>query len=152
MKLTYRKALQADTEYLLWLRKETMNEHLTTAGFEVNKENHKKGLLYKFEDAYIILLDGRKIGLLKITEQKKDIVEIIQIQIQPDHQGQGIGQRVIKKLISEASITKSAVTLSVLKGNKAKRLYEKLGFKTVGENEHSFFMMTETKKAYSLRL
>ena len=137
--MKYRKAQQTDIDYLLWLRKETMNEHLIFSGMDVDEENHLRRILYQFDDAQIILFNDQKIGLLKISEFQNRI-EIIQIQIEPEFQGKGIGQKIIKSIIEKASEKKLPIKLSVLKGNKAKKLYESVGFKVIEENDYSFVM------------
>ena len=138
-KLKYRKAQQTDIAYLLWLRKETMNEHLICSGMDVDEDNHLRRILYQFDDAQIILLNDHKIGLLKISEFQNSI-EIIQVQIEPKFQGKGIGQKIITSIIEKAFEKRLPVILSVLKGNKAKKLYESIGFKVIEENDHSFVM------------
>lgn len=142
IELTYRKCLNTDIEYLLWLRKKTMNEHLIHSGIDISDENHLNRIMFQFEQAKIILLKDQKIGLLKIFEHQNDI-EIIQIQIEPLHQGKGIGQKIIKSVIEKLSGEKLSVTLSVLKENKAKKLYDSIGFKVISENNESFIMKYE---------
>ncbi|UZR96159.1 GNAT family N-acetyltransferase [Chondrinema litorale] len=139
MNLTFKKATEADIDYLLWLRKETMNEHLAKSGLQVSDEEHLKRLMYQFDAASIIFYNGEQIGLLKLLESE-GYKEIVQIQIEPAWQGKGLGTRVIETVIREANQTNVFLKLSVLKENKAKRLYEKLGFTTVSEDEHSFYM------------
>lgn len=139
LNLSFRKALASDMDYLLWLRKETMNIHLTNAGVKVSESNHLKGLLYQFDDAQIILLNKQKIGLLKISVHQEH-VEIIQIQIEPQYQGKGIGKQIIEQIMDDARKAKLSVILSVLKKNTAKNLYEQLGFEIIGEDDYSFIM------------
>lgn len=141
MKLTYKKATEEDMEFLLWLRKETMTEHLLHAGKEVNEENLLDRISYHFEYAKIILLKGQKIGLLKLVENKTEI-EILQIQIAPNHQNKGIGKKIIQSIIQKASKNNIPVKLSVLKTNKAQTLYKNLGFEIYDENNYSYFMKT----------
>lgn len=142
IELTYRKCLNTDIEYLLWLRKKTMDEHLINSGINVSDENHLNRIMFKFDQAKIIILNQQKIGLLKISEHQNNI-EIIQIQIEPLYQGKGIGQKIIKSIIERSSEEKLFVTLSVLKKNKAKKLYESIGFKVIIENDQSFIMRYE---------
>jgi ribosomal protein S18 acetylase RimI-like enzyme len=139
--LTYKKASEKDTEFLLWLRKETMVRHLINAGMEVNEENLLSRIKHQFEHAKIILLQDQKIGLLKLVETNTEI-EILQIQIAPDHQNKGFGKGIIQSIIKEASTKKIPVKLSVLKVNKAQTLYQNLGFVIYDENEYSYFMET----------
>jgi ribosomal protein S18 acetylase RimI-like enzyme len=72
-------------------------------------------------------------------------IEIIQIQIEPLHQGKGIGRKIIKSIIEKASGEKSSVILSVLKENMAKKLYDSIGFKVITENSESFIMKYKKK-------
>jgi N-acetylglutamate synthase-like GNAT family acetyltransferase len=141
IKLTYKKATEEDLEFLLWLRKQTMTEHLLHAGKEVNEENFIDRINYHFEDAKIILLKDQKIGLLKIAENKTEI-EILQIQIEPNHQNKGMGKEIIQSIIQKAFTKNIPVKLSVLKVNKAQNLYKTLGFEIYDENEYSYFMKT----------
>jgi ribosomal protein S18 acetylase RimI-like enzyme len=137
--LSYRKATRNDMAYLLWLRKETMNEHLKNAGIEMNEEKHVERINYQFEESKIILLEGKNIGFLK-TKEYKDKIEIIQIQIEPKHQNKGYEQKIINSIIQRARQNNSLVTLSVLKSNKAQVLYKRIGFKIVNEENHSYIM------------
>jgi ribosomal protein S18 acetylase RimI-like enzyme len=137
--LSYRKATRNDMAYLLWLRKETMNEHLKNAGIEMNEEKHVERINYQFDESKIILLEGKNIGYLK-TKEYKDKIEIIQIQIGLKYQNQGYGQNIINSIIQQARQNNSLVTLSVLKSNKAQVLYKRLGFTIVNEDNHSYIM------------
>jgi len=116
-----------------------MNIHLSNSGILIDQENHLNRIIYEFENAKLIYLNDNKIGLLKVIENDKNI-EIIQIQIDPKFQGKGIGEKVIKELIENSSRLKKKISLSVLKKNKARNLYEKVGFKIKSENEHSYIM------------
>jgi ribosomal protein S18 acetylase RimI-like enzyme len=55
-------------------------------------------------------------------------------------QRQGIGGSLVQALIKEAGRTGRAVTLGVVKINPARRLYERLGFRTTHEDQHKFYM------------
>src|SRR5690606_18834509 len=124
----------SDQEFLLDLRIQTMNAHLTASSLPVSDEAHLQRINYKFEHALIIEIDKRDIGLLKIVRQA-DNIELIQIQIAVTYQGKGIGRRILNDLIEEAIESEKTITLSVLKTNKAKNLYSNVGFKIVDETE-----------------
>ncbi|MFV8328246.1 GNAT family N-acetyltransferase [Flavobacterium sp. ZS1P14] len=87
-------------------------------------------------------MKDQKIGLLKIAAHQNSI-EIIQVQIEPHHQGKGIAHKIIQSIIEKLSGEKTAVTLSVLKENRAKKLYDTIGFKVISENNESFVMKYE---------
>ena len=138
-KIRYRKALQTDMKYLLWLREVTMTEHLLNSKIEINKKNHLERINYEYENAKIILFNEQTIGLLK-TREYQNKLEIIQIQIEPIHQKKGFGQKIINAIIEESTKKKLKATLSVLKESKAQELYKRLGFKVFEENDSSFIM------------
>jgi len=140
--IKYRPALKSDLEFLLDLRIQTMNAHLTASSLPVSDEAHLQRIDYQFEHALIIEIDKRAIGLLKI-ERQQDNIELIQIQIAASYQGKGIGRRILNDLIEEAIESEKTITLSVLKTNKAKNLYSDVGFKIVGETESAYLMLFE---------
>jgi len=140
--IKYRPALKSDLEFLLDLRIQTMNAHLTASSLPVSDEAHLQRINYQFEHALIIEIDKRAIGLLKIVRQA-DNIELIQIQIAASYQGKGIGRRILNDLIEEAIESEKTITLSVLKTNKAKNLYSNVGFKIVGETDDSYLMLFE---------
>lgn len=138
--LIYRKALETDIGYLLQLRKETMEEHLTNSGILPNEEDQLLRIKYLFNQAKIVVLNNQNAGLLKLDESENRI-EIVQIQIDPKFQKRGLGQQIIKEVLKNAVAENKEVFLSVLKVNPAKELYERLGFKIIGENKSSFMML-----------
>ena len=144
IEFNYKKAAQADINYLLWLRKQTMTEHFLNSGIEVNDAYHLERIKYHFEDAKVILLNENPIGLLKVNENKIGF-EIIQIQIDPEHQGKGFGKKIIQSVIDKAASQNLPVQLSVLKNNKAKKLNKSLGFQIINENADSFIMKKENE-------
>ncbi|MCT2562802.1 GNAT family N-acetyltransferase [Chryseobacterium herbae] len=137
--ITYRKASENDIDYLLDLRIKTMNPHYADSNLPTDKETTLKRIQYQFDKAHIILLNNEPAGLLKIN-RADDKTEVLQLQIDPAQQGKGLGKTILTDILKEASIAGKTVVLSVLKTNKAQHLYTSLGFKTVNEDEHSFFM------------
>jgi len=67
---------------------------------------------------------------------RPDNVEIGEIQIHPSHQNQGIGTRILMDTIAHAHGERKKVSLSVgLKNVRAFRLYQRLGFRKVADDE-----------------
>ncbi|MNK07136.1 ribosomal-protein-alanine N-acetyltransferase [compost metagenome] len=135
----YRPAKESDLAFLLDLRAKTMTPHLITSALPNDMDSHLERIKYKFEHASIIEYNTTSIGLLKI-ERKQDGIELIQIQIDPLYQGNGIGKMILDQIINEANSEEKSITLHVLKANKAQKLYLKLGFKIIEENEHAYLM------------
>lgn len=132
-----RPALPADEAFLLALRKQTMTEHLSRVGLDLSDERHRQRLLANYADACVICVGNEDAGLLKAYRSDTAWV-LMQIQLAPAWQGRGIGAAVIDELIGQARQDGLPVTLSVLKGNPARRLYERLGFVIVAETEHEY--------------
>jgi len=132
--LTLRPATEDDLPFLLALRKATMTEHLRRAGARDDDEHHLARIRHRFEDAHIVWADGRPAGLFKASREAADW-RVVQIQIAPAFQGQGLGRRLLSALLEQADARGASVTLSVLQGNPARRLYESLGFTPVEEKE-----------------
>nr|WP_315026874.1 GNAT family N-acetyltransferase [uncultured Chryseobacterium sp.] len=137
--LHYKKADHTDIDFLLHLRMKTMNPHYETSGLSTDRETTLQRVLYQFEKANIIFLDNQPIGMLKIDRTFTHI-EVLQLQIDPDQQGKGLGKKILSDILEEASLAGKTVSLSVLKTNKAQHLYSSLGFQVVGEDERSYFM------------
>jgi len=77
-------------------------------------------------DARIVAIDGRRVGRVEVREHD-DHVYLANINIAPEHQGYGVGARIILDVVIDAAPL--PVTLRVLRSNlDAKRLYERLGF------------------------
>lgn len=130
--IEWRAATPADMPFLLSLRKLTMTEHLQRAAMPTDDDAHHQRIASNFEDARI-LHDGEVlIGLLKLS-RTGNAWHLHQIQILPEHQGNGIGKAVLRRVLDEARCAGAAVSLSVLHGNPARRLYELLGFECVTE-------------------
>ncbi|RAS28865.1 GNAT family N-acetyltransferase [Paraburkholderia bryophila] len=137
--LTLRPATHADEAFLFELRKATMTEHLTRVGEAVDDAAHRARLLHRYDAAQVICIDGAPAGLLKAYRTDTEWV-VVQVQIVPARQGHGIGARALQAVLRIAQTDALPVTLKVLKGNPAKRLYDRLGFKIDGEDETQFYM------------
>jgi ribosomal protein S18 acetylase RimI-like enzyme len=82
----------------------------------------------------IICLDGVDVGILSVEERGESLF-IASIEILPKYQGRGIGTNLIRRLQQKAKRQALPVTLQVLKGNRARGLYERLGFEVTGETD-----------------
>jgi ribosomal protein S18 acetylase RimI-like enzyme len=99
--------------------------------------------MYQFDYAEILLLGTAPVGLLKLLRDGPKW-EIIQIQLSPNLQGQGVGSQLLADTIAEVTAAGAALSLSVLKSNPAKALYERFGFVVIAEDEHSYAMHLHT--------
>ena len=137
--LTLRPAQPDDEAFLFELRKATMTEHLARAGQPTDDDAHRARLLHRYDAAQVICIDGAPVGLLKAYRRGTEWF-VHQFQIAPALQRRGIGELALHAILQAAAADALPVALEVLKGNPAKRLYDRLGFEIVGEDEIQFHM------------
>lgn len=91
------------------------------------------------EEFEIVEHEGQRIGALSVSRNKRE-VRIIEILLLPDFQGHGIGTELLHREISFADERGLPVRLRVLRENRARSLYERLGFRVCGETDTHFLM------------
>jgi ribosomal protein S18 acetylase RimI-like enzyme len=87
----------------------------------------------------IIVVSGADIGWLQIKETPKEI-SLGQLYVALSMQNRGIGTAVVWQLCDRAFREHKALTLEVMKNNRARLLYERLGFVTVGSSKYKLNM------------
>jgi len=94
----------------------------------------------------VIEQNGEIIGTVQI-HRHDDHIFIGNIEIDPAFQGIGIGSEIIRSLMAEANASGHPVCLQVLKVNdRARRLYERLGF-VITESTETHHRMTTSVRA-----
>ncbi|HTV25250.1 MAG TPA: GNAT family N-acetyltransferase [Polyangiaceae bacterium] len=134
-----RPATEADVPYLLALREQTMHQHFVASGVEPTREEHLERVRIRFDSAQIIEHDGHPAGLFKVARDTP-AWDLIQIQLAPELQGRGVGERLIRGLLDDAARAGATVSLNVLTANPARKLYERLGFQHVERGDHMYVM------------
>ncbi len=137
--ITFRKATPDDIDYLLSLRESTMKTHFENTGTAYEADFQYQRVLYGLDYALILVIDGQDSGLLKLNRQVSPW-ELVQIQIAPRHQNQGLGDLILKQVITDAKTAGEDILLNVLKGSPARRLYERNGFSLLSEKGISLCM------------
>ena len=87
----------------------------------------------------IVQLDGNDVGWFQVSREPTELC-LDQIHFVAEARGRGIGSQIIGSLIREASQEHLDVSLTLVKGNPSRALYERLGFRLVGEDETKFHM------------
>lgn len=137
-----RAATDDDYAFLERLHMATMKELVTRVwGWDEADQAARFRAAFVPERGRIIVVDGRDVGTLW-TERRPGNIFIANIEIAPEHQGQGLGTAVIGDLVADARRQGLPVALQVLKPNRARRLYERLGFAITGETATHYLMRT----------
>ncbi len=137
---TLRSADESDYRFTKKLYIRTMKPLLTIldAWDETDMINKFNGH-YKLAEVQVILVDGKNVGWLQICETEQEF-ELAQIHIEHEFCSQGIGTQLIRKLMNEAKKKGKPVCLSVVRGNPALSLYQRLRFSIIGEDAHKLHM------------
>ncbi len=90
-------------------------------------------------DFQVILWHGRPIGRLYL-ERQVDEIRGIDIALLPEYRQAGIGTAVLQGLLAEAAGAGKPFRRHVAKFNRARRLYEQLGFITLEDDGVYLFM------------
>jgi ribosomal protein S18 acetylase RimI-like enzyme len=130
-----RPATPADSEFCFQLHKAAMGDYVTAIwGWDeqVQRDFHNRG--FNPGRWQIITADGADIGMLDVEYRRAEIY-LARIEIHPDHQGGGIGSRLIGALIDEAAEKGQDLVLDVLTVNhRALALYQRLGMTEVARH------------------
>ena len=133
--IALRPATPADSEFCFQLHKAALGDYITaTWGWDeqVQRGFHAR----EFDPArwQIITADGADVGVLEV-EYRPGETFLSRIEVQPGHQGRGIGTRLISALMDEAGQRGQDLVLEVLTVNlRAQALYRRLGMTEVAEH------------------
>lgn len=76
-----------------------------------------------------------------LVQRAKGVIELVDISLLPEHRNRGIGTALLRELIEESRKSRATVRLQVLRNNEgAIRLYRRLGFAIVSEDELRYHM------------
>jgi ribosomal protein S18 acetylase RimI-like enzyme len=134
----------ADAPFLLEVYAGTREEELEAAGWPAEMREafvrmqfnaQQQGYRASFPRAEfaVILSGGQAVGRIVIDRAENGFL-LVDIALLPAHRGCGIGTALMQNLLREAATAKKPVRLSVLKGQRAFRLYQRLGFVKTGED------------------
>jgi ribosomal protein S18 acetylase RimI-like enzyme len=90
----------------------------------------------------VIVLSGEPIGLLRVVQRPWEVF-LASIELAPEVQRRGLGSDIVRSVLSEAAQRGVPVRLQVFHRNPARRLYERLGFHSMGETPTHVEMVHE---------
>ncbi|MEM8964681.1 MAG: GNAT family N-acetyltransferase [Acidobacteriota bacterium] len=94
---------------------------------------HKHYLDHYADSSFdIVEVDGEAVGRLYV-QRRDDELRIVDIALLTKHRGHGLGGRLLRELLDEASGVGKAVRIHVEHNNPAMRLYKRLGFRKVDD-------------------
>ena len=82
----------------------------------------------------MIVADGKVVGNFYVAPGDDEIL-LVDINLLPGLRNQGIGRALLQDLLDESERSNKPVSLHVMRGNPAIQLYQRLGFRPVGEQD-----------------
>lgn len=138
--LLLREATPEDEPFLLEVYASTRIEELAGLGWSddqmrafIKMQFLARERSYPRVDDRIILLDGRPIGRMMVDRGGAAIL-LRDIALLSEYRNAGIGSRLIQDLMKEAAAAEKPIQLHVVATSPAVRLYERLGFRSSGDD------------------
>ena len=152
MKISLRTVEAKDQEFLFQLYASTREAEVALFGWDTARQQTFLRMQFAvqrqwYDAAYaamenwLILRDGEPVGRLAIS-RTTDEIRLVDISLLTAHRNSGIGTILIRQLLQEGASSRRPVLLQVLKTNRARHLYERLGFVNTGEDETHFQMQS----------
>ena len=139
--LRVESASEADRDPLYVPYKLALQPYVTWAwGWDEAKEQHNFFERLPLSGLFKLVFKGQCIGGFCLDTAGDAAWHLRTFFIHPQLHGQGLGTAVLQHLIRQAQHQRRALTLHVIHINPAKRLYERLGFEVIQQEEKSFLM------------
>ena len=135
-----RQAEEADGPFLLDTYLAVMRPYVEWAwGWdeEFQRAGFSKSL--RIEDFRLVVVDGLRAGGICVRRERGERTLQMLI-LAPEFQGKGVGSSLVAAEVEAAQSSGEKLNLWVIKNNPAKRMYERLGFAMVGEDDARHLM------------
>jgi GNAT superfamily N-acetyltransferase len=108
-----------------------VREAFVTMQFNAQQQGYRSA--FPNGDFSIILLRDQAVGRI-VIDRAEPAYRLVDIALLPAHRGHGLGGTLVQSLMREATAAHRPVRLSVIKGQRASRLYQRLGFANTGDD------------------
>jgi ribosomal protein S18 acetylase RimI-like enzyme len=136
--ITLRPITDGDQEFLLRLYGSTREEELRQVPWTADQKDAFVRQQFTAQHAWwtehypsasfdLVLSGGEPVGRLYVDRWETEI-RIVDVAVVPEWRGRGIGERLIRAVFAESDAAGKQVSIHVEQYNRARRLYERLGF------------------------
>ena len=134
-------ASEADRDILYMPYKAALHTYVEWAwGWDEDKERFNFFERLPLSDLFKLIFKGQCIGGFCLDRRPDQDWHLRTFFLEPSSHGQGIGTAVLLHLMRQAKSQQRDMTLHVIHSNPAKRLYERLGFQTVRQEDKTSLM------------
>jgi len=102
------------------------------------------------EGTFIIVKDKSDVGWIQVIESP-DTLYLAQLYVASSLQNRGIGTAILRELTDKVRERRKTLTLEVMKNNRSRLLYERLGFQLIGQSEYKLKMQWKETAQYKSR-
>lgn len=138
---TLRRAIPADWTYIEALNERSYRDLVLRQFGAWNAAAQREKLDGKWRHGCyeIVLLAGQRGGAFSL-EEHPDHLFLADVQIAASAQGRGLGSRIVEEAVARARARRLPLRLRVLHLNRARALYERLGFRQYGITDTHYLM------------
>jgi ribosomal protein S18 acetylase RimI-like enzyme len=148
--VSFRPELPEDEAFLAKLYASTRAGEMALTGWDPAQQEAFLRQQFQFQTTHyrkhygdasfrIILRNDAPIGRLYVHFGAQEI-RLMDIALLPEHRGAGLGGSILENLLREAAQLGKTVTLHVERFNPALRLYQRLGFRVIEDQQINFYM------------
>jgi ribosomal protein S18 acetylase RimI-like enzyme len=87
----------------------------------------------------VVMVDGAPAGRLYVARWPEEL-RVIDVALLPEFRGRGVGAALLGSLCAEAAAKGLPVRIHVERGNRARSLYERLGFRMIADRGVYLFL------------
>lgn len=139
--LTLRAARNGDYGFALALYLESVKPLLLALGrWDEERILSRFSDGFKLEQIRVLRRAGGDIGWMQVSETEEEM-HLDQLHLVDGARNQKIGTHLIRRLQDRARAADKPLALNVIRGNPARALYERLGFRTDGGDEEKIRML-----------
>jgi ribosomal protein S18 acetylase RimI-like enzyme len=148
--ISFRPETPEDEAFLVKLYATTRDVEMALTGWDAAQQEAFLRQQFQFQTVHyrkhygdasfrIILRDDAPIGRLYLHYGPSQI-RLMDIALLPEYRRSGIGGSILENLLREAAQLGKTVTLHVERFNPALRLYQRLGFRVIEDQQINFYM------------
>jgi ribosomal protein S18 acetylase RimI-like enzyme len=139
MNLLLRDALDADQEFAFRVKKAALGAYVDRVwGWDEDFQRRFHARDWEQHRPAIVMRGAEAIGTLDVIAHP-DHLYIGEFYLLPEWQRKGLGSQLLQNVVARGSRERLPIRLQFLKINPVRSLYERHGFRIVGENATHYF-------------
>jgi len=139
--LTRRRAGSEDLELLFEINRAALEAHVRVNFGTWDDEYQRRSFWQSTDPAshQLFYSGSQPVGFWSVTRDEGQI-HLQRLSLLPAFQNRGLGSDLVRELIAETRASRRALRLQVFLTNRARRLYQRLGFRIVGATDTHYSM------------